>query len=101
MTGCAIGRDETEARERIRRRLDRAGQNVDPDEYKATRGEATILGTLDEAAARLRAYEDAGVERVMLQHLDHTRPRHGRADRPRARARRRLVAVRASCGRSR
>ena len=50
----------------------RAGQNVDPDEYKATRGEAAILGTIDEAAERLRAYEQAGVERVMLQHLDHT-----------------------------
>jgi alkanesulfonate monooxygenase SsuD/methylene tetrahydromethanopterin reductase-like flavin-dependent oxidoreductase (luciferase family) len=72
MTGCAIGRDETEARERLRRRLERGGQNVDPEEYKAARGEATILGTIDEAAARLRAYEDAGVERVMLQHLDHT-----------------------------
>jgi alkanesulfonate monooxygenase SsuD/methylene tetrahydromethanopterin reductase-like flavin-dependent oxidoreductase (luciferase family) len=72
MTGCAIGRDETEARERIRRRLARAGQNVDPDEYKATRGEATILGTIEEAAERLRAYEEAGVERVMLQHFDHT-----------------------------
>ena len=72
MTACAIGRDEAEARERIRRRLDRAGQNVDPDEYKATRGEAAIVGTLDEAAERLRAYEAAGVERVMLQHFDHT-----------------------------
>jgi alkanesulfonate monooxygenase SsuD/methylene tetrahydromethanopterin reductase-like flavin-dependent oxidoreductase (luciferase family) len=72
MTGCAIGRNEAEARERIRRRLERGGQNVDPDEYKATRGEATILGTIEEAAERLRAYEDAGVERVMLQHLDHT-----------------------------
>jgi alkanesulfonate monooxygenase SsuD/methylene tetrahydromethanopterin reductase-like flavin-dependent oxidoreductase (luciferase family) len=30
-----------------------------------------VTGTLDEAAARLREYEDAGVERVMLQHLDH------------------------------
>ena len=72
MTGCAIGRDETEARERISRRLARAGQNVDPDEYKAARGEATILGTIEEAAERLRTYEEAGVERVMLQHLDHT-----------------------------
>jgi hypothetical protein len=26
---------------------------------------------VDEAAERLRAYEEAGVERVMLQHLDH------------------------------
>jgi alkanesulfonate monooxygenase SsuD/methylene tetrahydromethanopterin reductase-like flavin-dependent oxidoreductase (luciferase family) len=71
MTGCAIGRDAGEARERIRRRLERAGQQVDPDEYKAQRGAAAILGTLDEAAEQLRAYEQAGVERVMLQHFDH------------------------------
>ncbi len=72
MTACAIGRDADEARERIRRRLGRAGQTVDPDEYKASRGEAAILGTIDEAAERLRAFEQAGVERVMLQHFDHT-----------------------------
>jgi len=72
MTGCAIGRDEDEARERIRRRLERAGQaHADPDEYRATRGDAAILGTVEEAAERLRAYAAAGVERVMLQHLDH------------------------------
>ena len=72
MTACAIGRDPDEARERIRRRLGRAGQTVDPDEYKASRSEAAILGTIDEAAGRLRAFEEAGVARVMLQHLDHT-----------------------------
>ena len=71
MTVCAIGRTPDEARERIRRRLDRAGQQVDPDEYKAARGGAAVLGTLEEAAEQLRAYEQAGVERVMLQHLDH------------------------------
>jgi alkanesulfonate monooxygenase SsuD/methylene tetrahydromethanopterin reductase-like flavin-dependent oxidoreductase (luciferase family) len=72
MTACAIGRDEGEARDRIRRRLERAGQSLDPDEYRASRGGAAILGTLEEAAERLRAYEAAGVQRVMLQHLDHT-----------------------------
>ena len=72
MTGCAIGRDDAEARERIRRRLERAGQEIDPDVYKEERGGSAILGTLEEAAERLRAYERAGVERVMLQHLDHT-----------------------------
>ena len=71
MTACAIGRTPDEARERIRRRLDRAAQQVDPDEYKATRGPNAVVGTLDEAAAQLRRYEEAGVERVMLQHLDH------------------------------
>jgi alkanesulfonate monooxygenase SsuD/methylene tetrahydromethanopterin reductase-like flavin-dependent oxidoreductase (luciferase family) len=71
MTACAVGRTPDEARERIRRRLGRAGQQVDPDEYKAARGGAAVLGTLEEAAKQLRAYEEAGVERVMLQHLDH------------------------------
>ena len=71
MTACAIGRDEVEARDRIRRRLERANQSIDPDEYKATRGPAAVLGTLDEAAAQLRRFEEAGVERMMLQHLDH------------------------------
>ena len=52
MTGCAIGRDETEARERLSCRLQRGRPSSwnDPEEYKATRGEATILGTIDEAA---------------------------------------------------
>jgi alkanesulfonate monooxygenase SsuD/methylene tetrahydromethanopterin reductase-like flavin-dependent oxidoreductase (luciferase family) len=71
MTACAIGRDEAEARERIGRRLERAAQSVDPDEYKATRGPVAVLGTLEEAAEQLRRFEAAGVERVMLQHLDH------------------------------
>jgi len=71
MTACAIGRTPDEARERIRRRIERAGQQTDPDEYREARGAASVLGTLDEAAEQLRAYEAAGVERVMLQHLDH------------------------------
>lgn len=71
MTACAIGRDEAEARDRIRRRLQRANQSIDPDEYRETRGNAAVLGTVEEAAAQLRRYEEAGVERVMLQHLDH------------------------------
>jgi alkanesulfonate monooxygenase SsuD/methylene tetrahydromethanopterin reductase-like flavin-dependent oxidoreductase (luciferase family) len=71
MTACAIGRDEAEARDRIRRRIERTGQQVDPDDYKAQRGPAAVLGTLEEAAEQLRRFEAAGVERVMLQHLDH------------------------------
>ena len=71
MTACAIGRTPDEARERIRRRVERAGQQVDPDEYRTTRGSAAVLGTIEEAAEQLRAFERAGVARVMLQHLDH------------------------------
>jgi F420-dependent oxidoreductase-like protein len=32
---------------------------------------AWIVGSLDEMASQLRALEDAGVERIMLQHLQH------------------------------
>ena len=72
MTGCAIGRDEAEARERIRRRLERGGQNVDPESTRRPVAKRPSSARSRRRAARLRAYENAGVERVMLQHLDHT-----------------------------
>jgi alkanesulfonate monooxygenase SsuD/methylene tetrahydromethanopterin reductase-like flavin-dependent oxidoreductase (luciferase family) len=61
MTGCVVGRDEAEVRERLA-----AWREV-------TRGEdpPPLSGTVDEVAARLRDYEAAGVERAMLQHLVH------------------------------
>ena len=72
MTACAIGRDESEARDRIRRRIDRLGPPAIPiDEWIAQRGAHAVVGTVEQAAERLRDYERAGVERVMLQHLDH------------------------------
>ena len=72
MTGCAIGTDESEARDRVRRRLDRSSQQIDPDAYVRDRGDRLVVGTVEQAAERLREFEQAGVERVMLQHLDHT-----------------------------
>jgi alkanesulfonate monooxygenase SsuD/methylene tetrahydromethanopterin reductase-like flavin-dependent oxidoreductase (luciferase family) len=61
MTGCVVGRDEAEVRERLA-----AWREV-------TRGEdpPPLSGTVDEVAARLRDYEAVGVERAMLQHLVH------------------------------
>jgi alkanesulfonate monooxygenase SsuD/methylene tetrahydromethanopterin reductase-like flavin-dependent oxidoreductase (luciferase family) len=60
MTGCVVGRDRAELDERL-------------EQLKAVTGNETapIAGTVDEAAETLRAYEAAGVERVMLQHLVH------------------------------
>jgi F420-dependent oxidoreductase-like protein len=71
MTGIAIGRDRAEARERIRRLLERLGRDEDPDGFARERGERWIIGTVDDAVARLRELADAGVDRVMLQHLVH------------------------------
>jgi alkanesulfonate monooxygenase SsuD/methylene tetrahydromethanopterin reductase-like flavin-dependent oxidoreductase (luciferase family) len=61
MTGCIIGSDAAEVRERLA-----AWRSI-------TRSEDAppISGTVDEVASRLREYEAAGVERAMLQHLVH------------------------------
>jgi alkanesulfonate monooxygenase SsuD/methylene tetrahydromethanopterin reductase-like flavin-dependent oxidoreductase (luciferase family) len=62
MCGCVVGRDRAEAAGRLAHWRELTSQ---PD------GEPPLYGTLDEVAERLRVYERAGVERVMLQHLAH------------------------------
>jgi hypothetical protein len=61
MTGCVVGRDRAEVDERVRAWRNVTGRDGDPP----------LAGTVDELAERLRAYESVGVERAMLQHLDH------------------------------
>jgi alkanesulfonate monooxygenase SsuD/methylene tetrahydromethanopterin reductase-like flavin-dependent oxidoreductase (luciferase family) len=61
MTGCVVGRDRAETRERLERWRRVSGGG----------GEPPLHGTADEVVERLREYEAAGVERAMLQHLDH------------------------------
>jgi F420-dependent oxidoreductase-like protein len=63
MTTCVVGRDGAELRRRADRVAARTGREPTP--------EGRIIGTLDEVVERLSAYEEAGVTRVMLQHLDH------------------------------
>ena len=71
MTGFAVGADRAEARERMRRRLARSRSDEDPDTALRHKHD-WIVGTVDDAVEKLRAYEDAGLDGVMLQHLDHT-----------------------------
>jgi len=68
MHGLLIGADEAELRERSERLA--AWQGAGPDEVAAWRRD-WVAGTPEEIVARLREYEAAGVERVMLQHLLH------------------------------
>jgi F420-dependent oxidoreductase-like protein len=70
MTACCVGRDREEVLTRVRRRMERSGREGDPAELLGD--ENKLFGTVDEVAARLRAYAEAGVERVFLQHLDHS-----------------------------
>lgn len=72
MTGCLIGADLEELHERARRLASRRGESADdPARYVDALRERWVVGTVEEAAEQLRALEEAGVQRVMLQHLLH------------------------------
>ena len=73
MTGCLVGGDQAELRERAQRLLARRGEEGgDPDALVARYRERGVAGTPDEVVERLQELEEAGrVERVMLQHLQH------------------------------
>jgi alkanesulfonate monooxygenase SsuD/methylene tetrahydromethanopterin reductase-like flavin-dependent oxidoreductase (luciferase family) len=70
MAACCVGRDESEVLERARRRLERSGRDDDP--AALLEQDNVLVGTVDQVVARLQEYGGAGVERVFLQHLDHT-----------------------------
>jgi alkanesulfonate monooxygenase SsuD/methylene tetrahydromethanopterin reductase-like flavin-dependent oxidoreductase (luciferase family) len=61
MIGCVVGRDEGEVAERLA-----AWRTLTKNP-----GEPPLSGTVDEVVTRLREYEAVGVQRAMLQHLDH------------------------------
>jgi F420-dependent oxidoreductase-like protein len=68
MTGCVVGADGDDLRRRTRRVMDRHGGSGSERDWLAAKRPEWIAGTVDEAAAQLRELEDAGVQRVMLQH---------------------------------
>lgn len=67
MTGFVAGRDREELRERAV-----ALWGAEADERLSAPESGWIVGTVDEVAEQLGALRDAGVARVMLQHLLHT-----------------------------
>jgi alkanesulfonate monooxygenase SsuD/methylene tetrahydromethanopterin reductase-like flavin-dependent oxidoreductase (luciferase family) len=71
MTGCVVGSDRAELLDRVRRVMGRMEREGDPEAFVEENRSTWVIGTLDEARARIAEYETAGVERIMLQHLDH------------------------------
>lgn len=71
MTGCLLGADEAEFRDRAARLQQRQGDGGDLDAWLDGRRAAWVLGTVEQAAERLEEYEAAGAGRIMLQHLLH------------------------------
>jgi alkanesulfonate monooxygenase SsuD/methylene tetrahydromethanopterin reductase-like flavin-dependent oxidoreductase (luciferase family) len=70
MTRLIIGSDRAEVLERARRVMTRAGKQGAAEEFVAESADG-ISGTPEQVVEQLRAFADAGVERVFLQHLDH------------------------------
>jgi len=73
MNGFLVGADRDDLRVRARRLAEWRGEsdraNAHVDRYMAgVAEEPWIVGTAGDVVARLREYEDAGVEAVMLQH---------------------------------
>ncbi|MDQ3785431.1 MAG: TIGR03560 family F420-dependent LLM class oxidoreductase [Actinomycetota bacterium] len=72
MTGCVVATDRSELLDRVRGRLNRTGESNDPEGWLRHEAREGLVGTVDEVATRLTAMKDSGVDRVMLQHLDHS-----------------------------
>ncbi|HYU58419.1 MAG TPA: LLM class flavin-dependent oxidoreductase, partial [Actinomycetota bacterium] len=71
MTQVVAGADRRELEARAKRVMTVFGEPGDPSAYLANAAETGVVGTVNQVLDRLAAYEEAGVERIMLQHLDH------------------------------
>jgi len=72
MTGCVIGETHADAVERAEELYGRGKRETSFDDWLDGFRERSLFGSVDEVAARLRGYERAGCDRMMLQHLLHT-----------------------------
>jgi F420-dependent oxidoreductase-like protein len=71
MTTCIVGRDEAELRRRAQDVLTRTENDKPVDDYIAEASKQRIVGTTEQVIERLTRFAEAGVGRVMLQHLNH------------------------------
>jgi alkanesulfonate monooxygenase SsuD/methylene tetrahydromethanopterin reductase-like flavin-dependent oxidoreductase (luciferase family) len=71
MTTCLVGADESELRDRSARFLEITRREGSVDDLLREPHPTWIFGTIDQASEQLREREQAGIERVFLQHLDH------------------------------
>jgi F420-dependent oxidoreductase-like protein len=70
MTTCIVGSGSDDLRARAARFVERGGGG-DVDAFLRDHDAGWIVGDVEQAAEQLRALEEVGVERVMLQHLVH------------------------------
>ena len=71
MTGALVGSDEADLSSRAKRLMALRGESGEPAAYLDGLDDAWIAGTPDRVLEKLARLSEAGVERVMLQHLLH------------------------------
>jgi F420-dependent oxidoreductase-like protein len=71
MTTSVVGADRAELERRVRRWLDVEGQGEDVEGFLGEPRAHQLVGTVDQVLDRLQAFAEAGVQRVLLQHLVH------------------------------
>ena len=69
MTRGIVAENEPELRRRAAAVMERTGDSGDPDAWIGEHDAEWAVGTVDRFADKLRQFEAAGVERIMLQHL--------------------------------
>jgi F420-dependent oxidoreductase-like protein len=71
MTGWLAGEDRAELLDRAGRLAEWRGHEGDPESFLDSLPEAWLAGTLEDVTERLEELAEAGVDRVMCQHLLH------------------------------
>ena len=71
MRRCIVGSDEADLREHVARYVEIYQPGTSVDAFLRSVEPDDLVGSVEQVADRLRAYERAGVARVMLQHLVH------------------------------
>jgi alkanesulfonate monooxygenase SsuD/methylene tetrahydromethanopterin reductase-like flavin-dependent oxidoreductase (luciferase family) len=71
MTGWLVGADRDDLIDRASRLAQWKGEGEDGEAFIAGQRESTILGTVEEAIEQLRELREAGLTRLMGQHLLH------------------------------
>ncbi len=71
MTTCVVGEDEVELRRRGDALATKLGREGEGGELLERMSGERLVGTVDTVVERLRSLSDAGVDRIMLQHLVH------------------------------
>ena len=71
MTGCIVGESPRDVERRVRNVMQRSGQEGDVLAWVGAHDSEWVIGTVGEVVDRLGEFAEAGVGRVMLQHLCH------------------------------